>query len=106
MKKPPATEYGVADPDGLDREWNGEDLDSLEGESGEDEMKTDELAMQHACATCGETNTILPPRGHRFVRKSKVEREFEQLDESFALATAWRESYGAALRRRSCPLPT
>jgi len=52
-------------------------------------------------------NEILPPRGHKFVRKSQVEREFEQLDEAFRsdVALAFRESYAAKLKRRSCPLP-
>ena len=36
-----------------------------------------------------------------------LEREFEQLDEAFRsdVALAFRESYAAKLKRRSCPLP-
>ena len=94
-------ELGMAD---LDDQDDGDDalLEPIEGDEEEGEP-----AMRHACAACGETNTILPPRGHKFVRKSKVEREFDRLDEVFRsdIALAFRESYAAKLRRRSCPLP-
>ena len=97
------------DPDTpSDHEWDVLDTLNEDEDEEETEMKTDELAMQHACATCGEVNEILPPRGHKFVRKSEIEREFEKLDEAFRsdIALAFRESYAKKLRRRSCPLPT
>ena len=112
MKKPPATEYGVADPDGLDREWTGEDLDSLEGKSGETEMKTDELAMQHTCASCGADNEVLPPLGFTLKRTGKatevereIDRAFSDLEDSFQLQEAWRRAYAAARKRPRCPAP-
>src|SRR2546426_8145308 len=95
-------ELGMADLDDQDDNFADDALlEPIEGDEGEP-------AMRHACAACGETNTILPPRGHRFVRKSKVEREFEKLDEAYRsdIALAFRESYALKLRRRSCPLPT
>ena len=96
------------DPDSpSDHEWDLFDTlnEDADAESEEDEMET---SMQHNCASCGQPNTILPPRGHRFMRKSKVEREFDRLDEAFRsdIALAFRESYALKLRRRSCPLPT
>src|SRR6266446_3409756 len=68
----------------------------------------DEMEMKHQCTACGKENTILPPWGHKFMKKSQVEREFDRLDEAFRsdIALAFRESYAAKLRRRSCPLPT
>jgi len=96
-------ELGMTPLDDQDGDDSADALEPIEG--GEEEG---EAAMQHACAACGETNTILPPRGHKFVRKSQVEREFDRLDEAFRsdIAIAFRESYAAKLRRRSCPLPT
>jgi len=94
-------ELGMADlGDQDDDNMDDAPLEPIEGDEGE-------AAMRHACASCGEVNEILPPRGHKFVRKSQVEREFEQLDEAFRsdVALAFRESYAAKLKRRSCPLP-
>ena len=93
-------ELGMTPLDDQDGDDSADALEPIEG--GEEEG---EAAMQHACASCGETNTILPPRGHRFVRKSKVEHEFEKLDEAYAIGSTWRESYRRALQRPSCPLP-
>jgi len=96
-------ELGMTPFDDQDDDDSADALEPIEG--GEEEG---EATMQHNCASCGETNTILPPRGHKFVRKSKVEREFDRLDEAFRsdIALAFRESYALKLRRRSCPLPT
>ena len=93
-------ELGMTNFDDQDDDDKMDDalLEPIEGDEGEP-------AMRHTCAACGETNTILPPRGHRFVRKSKVEREFEKLDEAYAIGSTWRESYRRALQRPSCPLP-
>ena len=97
-------ELGMADLDDQD----DDDTDDALLKPIERDEEEGQPAMRHACAACGETNTILPPRGHKFVRKSQVEREFDRLDEAFRsdIAIAFRESYAAKLRRRSCPLPT
>ena len=109
MKKPPATEYGIHDPDGLEREWTGEMLDSLEAEPEEDEMET---KMLHTCNSCGADNEVLPPLGFTLKRTGKateiereVDRAFSDLEESFQLQEAWRRVYAAARKRPRCPAP-
>ena len=93
-------ELGMADLDDQD----DDDTDDALLKPIERDEEEGQPAMRHACAACGETNTILPPRGHRFVRKSKVEREFEKLDEAYAIGSTWRASYRRALQRLTCPL--
>src|SRR2546427_12500263 len=107
MKKPPATEYGIHDPDGIEREWTGEMLDSLEAETEEDEMET---KMLHTCNTCGADNEILPPLGFTLKRTGKateaereVDRAFSDLEQSLAIQEAWRRAYESPRRRPALP---